>query len=156
MPEYPDNLGMLTDLWLHAETGIVESKEDYTIVRTPDSPDYFFGNMLILPRRPSGNDLHRLEDDFAQLVGIPPLIAHRTFAWDEREIDVADSSAFTDRGYEATVCRVLAAGPNDIRQLIQIRRSKFVGLRRLRTGTIGSACSLPICRTRRMAPRFDT
>jgi hypothetical protein len=115
MPEYPDNLGLVTDLLLHTETGIVEPKDDYIIVRTPESPDYFFGNMLILPQRPSGSDLHRLEDDFAQLVGIPPVIAHRTFAWGESEDGVADLDAFVDRGYNATVCRVLVAGPNDIR-----------------------------------------
>jgi hypothetical protein len=115
MHEYPDNLGLVTDLLLHAETGIVESKDDYIVVRTPESPDYFDGNMLILPRRPAGSDLHRLEDDFARLVGAPPLIAHRTFGWDETEHGVADLSAFVDRGYEATICRVLAAQPEHIR-----------------------------------------
>lgn len=126
-PEYPDNLGLITDLLLHAETGIVESKDGYLVVRTPESPDYFFGNMLILPQRPSGSELQRLGDDFARLVGIPPRIAHRTFAWDDTEGGVADLDAFIECGYEATVCRVLAARPNDIRPVatnasVEVRR----------------------------------
>lgn len=127
MPEYPDNLGLVTDLLLHAETGIVESKDDYFIVRTPNCPDYFDGNMLILPRRPAGSDLHRLEDDFARLVGTPPAIAHRTFTWDESGQGVAELGGFVDRGYDATVCRVLAARPDDIRPIalnasVEVRR----------------------------------
>jgi len=83
MPHFPDNLGLSTDLLLHAETGIVESRQDYIVVRTPDAPDYFFGNMLVMRHRPSQADMKRLEHDFAQLVGMPPVIAHRTFAWPE-------------------------------------------------------------------------
>ena len=36
-----DNLGLATDLLLHAETGMVESQDDYVVVRTPDAPEYF-------------------------------------------------------------------------------------------------------------------
>jgi ribosomal protein S18 acetylase RimI-like enzyme len=56
-----------------------------------------------------------LEDDFAQLIGTPPLIAHRTFAWPEGADSVVTLDAFVERGYDATVCRVLAAHPDDIR-----------------------------------------
>ena len=57
MRHFPDNLGLATDLLLHTETGVVESRDDYIVVRTPDAPEYFSGNMLVLPQRPLGSDL---------------------------------------------------------------------------------------------------
>ena len=127
MLNFSDNQGLATDLLLHAETGMVESQDDYVVVRTPDAPEYFFGNMLVLEQRPSGTDLKRLEADFAQFVGIPPLIAHRTFAWPERADSVVNLDVFVEQGYDATVCRVLAAHPNDIRpvatnSLVDVRK----------------------------------
>jgi hypothetical protein len=127
MLNFSDNLGLATDLLLHAETGMVESQDDYVVVRTPDAPEYFFGNMLVLEQRPSEIDLKRLESDFAEFVGIPPLIAHRTFAWPERADSVVNLDAFVEQGYDATVCRVLAAHPNDIRpvatnSLVEVRK----------------------------------
>jgi hypothetical protein len=117
MPHFPDNLGLATDLLLHAETGIVESRHDYIVVRTPDAPDYFFGNMLVMRHRPSQADMKRLEHDFAQLVGMPPVIAHRTFAWPETADNVVTLDAFVEAGYDATSCRVLAAHPNHMRSV---------------------------------------
>ena len=115
MHYFPDNLGLATDLLLHAETGIVELRDDYIVVRTPDAPEYFFGNMLFLPQRPAGIDLKRLEHDFAQLVGTLPLIAHRTFTWPESAGRAPDLDAFIEQGYDETVYRVLAAHPDDVR-----------------------------------------
>jgi hypothetical protein len=115
MRHFPDNLGLETDLLLHSETGLVELRDDYIVVRTPDAPEYFFGNVLILPQRPMASDLKRLEHDFAQLIGSPPLIAHRTFAWSESADSVVTLDAFVEQGYDATVCRVLVAHPDDIR-----------------------------------------
>lgn len=115
MRHFPDNLGLATDLLLHTETGMVESRDDYIVVRTPDAPEYFFGNMLVLQQRPAESDLKRLEHQFAQFVGTPPLIAHRTFAWPESVGSVVTLDAFVEQGYDATVCRVLAAHPDDIR-----------------------------------------
>ncbi|EEA00187.1 GCN5-related N-acetyltransferase [Burkholderia sp. H160] len=115
MRHFADNLGLATDLLLHAETGLVESRDDYIVVRTPDAPEYFFGNMLVLRQRPAGIDLKRLEYDFAELIGTPPLITHRTFAWPESTDSVLTLDSFVEQGYNAAVCRVLAAHPDDMR-----------------------------------------
>lgn len=125
MQRFPDNLGLATDLLLHTETGIVESRDDYIVVRTPGAPEYFFGNMLVLRQRPSASDLKLLEHDFGQLVGIPPLIAHRTFAWPENADSEVTLDAFLERGYDATVCRVLMAHPDEV---IQVATNPLVGL----------------------------
>jgi predicted GNAT family N-acyltransferase len=127
MRHFPNNLGLATDLLLHTETGMVESRDDYVVVRTPDAPEYFFGNMLVLRRRPSGSDLERLEHAFSQLIGTPPLIEHHTFTWPENADSVVTLDAFIEQGYDATVCRVLAANPRDIRpvatnSLVKVRQ----------------------------------
>ncbi|XUW90609.1 GNAT family N-acetyltransferase [Burkholderia sp. M6-3] len=114
MQQFPDSLGLATDLLLHTEIGVVESRGDYIVVRTPDAPEYFFGNMLVLQQRPSVSDLKSLEHDFGHLIGTPPLIAHRTFAWPESADSVVSLDAFVERGYDATVCRVLVARPDEI------------------------------------------
>jgi hypothetical protein len=115
MPELADNLGIATDLLLHAETGMVERRGEYVVVRTPDSPDYFFGNMLFLRERPAAENLQQLEIEFARWVGTPPLIAHRTFEWPESASGDIDLDAFVERGYDATVCQVLVARHGEIR-----------------------------------------
>nr|WKF61802.1 hypothetical protein HUO10_006334 [Paraburkholderia busanensis] len=118
MPALPDNLGLATDLLLHAETGSVTSHERYIVVRTPQAPDYFFGNLLVLHDRPHINQLARIEDDFARLVGTPPAIAHRTFTWPETAVDAVNLDAFVARGYDATICRVLAATPEQVQPAV--------------------------------------
>lgn len=115
MHEYRLNLGLAMDLALHAASGSVEPHAPYLTVRTPDAPDYFFGNLLVLPARPAAADLPQLEHDFARLIGVPPRIAHRTFTWPENGDGEVDLAAFAAHGYETTVCRVLAAHPREVR-----------------------------------------
>jgi predicted GNAT family N-acyltransferase len=112
---FADNLGLLTDLLIHKETGLVDAEGDYLVVRTPDAPDYFFGNLLFLRQRPADGDLERLEYDFGRLVGTPPRIAHRTFVWPESADAVVSANAFVQQGYDLTVCRVLVAHPRETR-----------------------------------------
>lgn len=114
MLKLESNLGLSTDLRLHEQSGIVEAQDGYTVVRTPDAPEYFFGNLLVLPQRPLISDLGRIERDFARLVGVPPRIAHRTFTWPESPKDEVDLDAFIAQGYDATLYEVLAAKPSDI------------------------------------------
>lgn len=115
------NLGLATDLMLHAQMGVVESRDRYIVVRTPDVPEYFFGNMLVLDQRPTERALMRLEADFASYIGVPPRIAHRTFTWAESEAGSVDLSGFVKHGYDATMCRVLCAHPQEI-QPIELKR----------------------------------
>lgn len=83
--------------------------ERYIVVRTPEAPDYFSGNMLVLEARPLPGDLPRLEYDFAQLIGTPPTIAHRSFAWHEGAAGTIDFDAYATHGYRASLCSVLIA-----------------------------------------------
>lgn len=69
----------------------------------------------MLRERPSTDELPGLERDFAQWVGMPPRIAHRTFAWAEGADGEVNLDGFIERGYDATVCQVLTARYGDIR-----------------------------------------
>ncbi|WP_027796854.1 GNAT family N-acetyltransferase [Paraburkholderia acidipaludis] len=129
---FTDNLGLFTDLLLLQETGIVDAEGDYVVARTPDVPDYFFGNLLFLRQRPTDSDIERIEHDFARLVGTPPRIAHRTFVWPETP-EAPDNPVSVDawvrQGYDLTTCRVLAAQPHDLRDVainprVEVRRLK--------------------------------
>lgn len=102
-----ENLGLATDLLLHAEVGSVSPHAPYVVMRTPQAPDYFSGNMLVLEGRPSHEQRPRLEDDFARLVGSPPTIRHRSFAWHEPTDDRVDLDAYAAHGYRPSVCGVL-------------------------------------------------
>lgn len=48
---------------------MIESRDDYIVVRTPDAPECFFSNMLDLQQRPLESDPNRLGHDFAHFVG---------------------------------------------------------------------------------------
>jgi ribosomal protein S18 acetylase RimI-like enzyme len=122
-----ENLGLATELLLHAEIGSVSHDECYVVMRTAQAPDYFSGNMLVLDERPKPEDRERLEEVFARLVGVPPAIAHRGFAWPEGEGAVAGLDAYLAHGYEATTCSVLVADRNAV-QSAQINDSIDVRL----------------------------
>jgi hypothetical protein len=109
------NLGISTDLLLHAQSGIVEQKNEYIVVRTPDAPEYYFGNMLILRERPRESDLVRIESAFADQVGGPPVIKHRTFMWPDTELQFMGLEAYVEAGYSSTHNCVLVAEQSDLR-----------------------------------------
>lgn len=107
-----ENLGLVSDLLLHAEVGSVTHDDRYIVMRTPEAPDYFSGNTLVLGRRPSHEQRQQLEEDFAQRVGMPPAIAHRSFSWPEKTFDTIDLDAYVAHGYTASVHSVLVAERN--------------------------------------------
>lgn len=124
------NLGLTTDLLLHAQTSVVDELDDYIVIRTPEAPVYFFGNQLVLPRRPHVSDLSRIEQDFARQVGVPPRIAHRMFTWVESDEDAIDLNAFVEHGYDLTICRVLTA---QLRQILPVATNAEIQVRKFRT-----------------------
>ncbi|WP_206956959.1 GNAT family N-acetyltransferase [Trinickia acidisoli] len=110
-----ENLGLATDLLLHAEIGTVSHEAPYIVMRTPNAPDYFSGNMLVLEGRPAQEDRRRLESEFARLVGAPPTIAHRSFAWPEEEGASIDLDEYAAHGYDQSICSVLVAESHALR-----------------------------------------
>ncbi len=63
--------GFATDLLFDRYQGNVVDHEQFWAVRTPDAPDYYFGNYL-LPPFPSDHDKGWLEASFDKLIGQDP------------------------------------------------------------------------------------
>jgi len=108
------HLGLATTLMFNRAAGSVTRAGRYTVVRTPDAPDFHFGNLLVLDDAPSGADRARLEADFDRLVGSLPGVRHRTFLWpvhDNRRVEITD---FTDAGYAFDEQVVLVAGAAEL------------------------------------------
>jgi hypothetical protein len=42
--------GVVTDALVRASTSVSETRDGYTVVRTPEAPDFWFGNCLVLDR----------------------------------------------------------------------------------------------------------
>lgn len=137
MRYFPDNLGLATDLSLHREIGTVELRDGYIVVRTPDACDYFFGNMLVLPQRPSVGDRERLNHDFARLIGMPPSIAHRAFSWPEQPGQDVDFEGLAEADDDATINHQSLRGKvNESTLPIRTRRCT------LRTATLADYAAL--------------
>jgi len=112
-----ENLGLATDLLLHAQIGSVWQDDRYAVLRTARAPEYFSGNMLVLAGPPDKDDRPRLEDDFARLVGGPPSMVHRCFAWPETTGTPADFDSYASHGYEAIILSVLVAERDAVRSV---------------------------------------
>ena len=78
------SIGLRTDLALHLRDGLVEEHPDpvgHLVLRTPDNPDFYGGNALVIPSLSSASDLERWERRFAEAF---PAANHRSFCVDCR------------------------------------------------------------------------
>ncbi|MEB6608693.1 GNAT family N-acetyltransferase [Aeromonas sanarellii] len=103
-----DHPGFATDLLFDRYQGEVTDHERFWAVCTPGSPDYYFGNYLLLPTPPSDRDKGWLEASFDTLIGQDPRIRHRTFQWPLAEGQNSRVAGFVAAGYQYMECVVLA------------------------------------------------
>ncbi|MDR6675879.1 GNAT family N-acetyltransferase [Pseudomonas oryzihabitans] len=80
------NAGLLTQLQLAPDT-CLNYQERWVGIRTPDCPDYYFGNYLLLEQRPTADQIAAWSADFEDLLGSPERLAHRAFVWPEAQAD---------------------------------------------------------------------
>ena len=120
IPHWATHGGITTDLMFSQVMGSVIEEGDYTVVRRPDSPDFYFGNFLLLKGAPDNRARKRLEDDFAALIGVPPRIKHRAFMWPMWPMwpvganEPTALDAFISAGYELHESTVLIAESADL------------------------------------------
>lgn len=105
-----DHPGFATDLLFDRYQGEVTDHDAFWTVRTPGSPDYYFGNYLLLPTPPSDRDKGWLEASFDRLIGWDPRIRHRTFQWPLAAGQNSRVAGFVAAGYQYMECVVLALG----------------------------------------------
>jgi GNAT superfamily N-acetyltransferase len=113
------SIGLRTDLALHLRDGLVEEHPDpvgHLVLRTPDNPDFYGGNALVIPSLSSASDLERWERRFAEAF---PAANHRSFCVDCRpDSPHADALELARaRGYAVRRLAVLTARPSTLRKL---------------------------------------
>lgn len=107
------SLGLRTDLAIHLREGLIEQRPDHLVLRTPDNPDFYGGNALIIP---SLDDLETWERRFVESF---PNALHRAFSVDNHE-GLPGDAALEDahaRGYTVRRLTVLTASPESLRTI---------------------------------------
>lgn len=112
------SLAFRTDLALARLAGSeVDDRGDHVVVRTPDNPDYYWGNYLLLPRPPTAAELSAWEATFARTF---PACRHRAYGVATADGTRSDLAAFRDAGLEVDASTVMTASavhepprPND-------------------------------------------
>lgn len=76
------SLGLQTDLDIHLREGLIEEHPGHLVLRTPDNPDFYEGNSLIIPAL---HDLQALDTWERRFVECFPTALHRAFSIDNLE-----------------------------------------------------------------------
>ena len=101
------SLAFRTDLALARLAGSeVDDRGDHVVVRTPDNPDYYWGNYLLLPRPPTAAELPGWEATFARTF---PRCRHRAYGVATADGSRADLAAFAGAGMEVDASSVMTA-----------------------------------------------
>jgi len=101
------SLGYRTDVMVRLLSGsVVEEHSDYTVVRTPASPGFWWGNFLLMPAVPSLGDVEPWE---AWFVAEFPAAKHRAFGLDTTDGKTGDPAALAALGTSTRVNAVMSA-----------------------------------------------
>ena len=101
-------LGLRTELFFWGLGGEVRAYDHHMVVRTPDQPDYFWGNLLILPDAPDVGDEARWPELFAREIGSEPDVRHMVFQWDTVDGSPGAADRFVPLGFSLDRSEVLS------------------------------------------------
>lgn len=76
------SLALKTELGLAATQGTLADRGDYVVVRTPENPDYYFGNFLVLAAPPQVGEVAYWTRRFAEEFRDMPDVRHVALRWD--------------------------------------------------------------------------
>jgi GNAT superfamily N-acetyltransferase len=105
---FVSTLGIKTGLFLDSSRSIIEERERFAIVYTPQNPGYFLGNFLLFERAPQAEDLLTWPRLFDEAFMHDARVKHAAFQWDARE-GCGASNAFVAQGYTLEERVVLVA-----------------------------------------------
>jgi GNAT superfamily N-acetyltransferase len=103
------SVGLATDLELAKTRGQVIDRDDYFVVRTPDDPSYYFGNLLVLPAAPQVGEVAYWTRKFASELGSDPAIKHVALRWDGIHGDTGATDELVAAGFTVEVLQVMTA-----------------------------------------------
>ncbi len=103
------SLGLATELALSATRGTVEDRGDYLVVRTPDDPGYYYGNLLVLPAAPQVGEVAFWSRRFADAFASDPAVKHVTLAWDGTTGDAGAPDELGAAGFRLELVQTMTA-----------------------------------------------
>ncbi len=103
------SLGLGTDLELAKTRGQVIDRDGYLVVKTPDDPTYYFGNLLVLPAVPQVGEVAYWTRKFATELGGDPAIRHVALRWDGVRGDTGATDELKAAGFTVEVLQVMTA-----------------------------------------------
>jgi len=95
---------------------ILERHDDHLVIRSPSSPAFYWGNMLVFDAPPRPGDADGWERLFAEAFADEPRVRHVTLAWDGPNAPAGAAHEFVSRGYELDSSIGLVATPDDLHQ----------------------------------------
>ncbi len=131
------SLGLSTDLGLLARRGTIVDRGDYLVVRTPDDPGYYHGNLLVLPAPPQVGEVAFWMRRFADELGGDPAIRHVTLRWDGTTGDAGARQELEAAGFRIELDQVMQT-----REVTPDRELDGVELRPLRADEILATAAL--------------
>lgn len=102
------SLAFKTDLFFHRSNGSVIASDNCLVVKTPDNPTYFWGNLIYFSAPPKANDLLEWKSKF-HLHFANMDVDHMTFAWEGPENQVGEIDQFLADGFELDRSIVMSA-----------------------------------------------
>lgn len=106
------SLGYLSQTIFTDFDGQIDDRGAYLVMRSLTNPNFFWGNLLIFPRPPAGEDFETWSALFKKEF-TDPRIYHMTFAWDAE--GVGDVSRFEENGFGLETHWVLACSEKELR-----------------------------------------
>lgn len=118
-------LGWRTDLAIDGDRSTVEEHDGFIAVRTPENPEYYFGNFLLFDRPPQPGDDVRWPQLFEERFAPDTRVRHAAFAWSSGG-DPGCIAPFLTHGYTLQERVVLtAAAPRAFTEPAGVRIRPF-------------------------------
>jgi ribosomal protein S18 acetylase RimI-like enzyme len=129
MSTVPRSLVWATSIDVLGVDHVVERRDDHLLIRSPSSPSFYWGNLLLFDAPPQPGDAERWESIFTEAFADEPRVRHVTLAWDGPDAPLGSAQEFMTRGYELESSIGLVATPAELPQ--HPRANKDVTVRAL-------------------------
>jgi GNAT superfamily N-acetyltransferase len=114
MSTVPRSLVWATHIDVLGADRVVERRGDHLVIRSPSSPSFYWGNVLLFDEPPQPGDAERWERLFADEFVDEPRVRHVTLAWDGPNAPTGAAHEFEPRGYEVESSIGLVVAPVDL------------------------------------------
>lgn len=119
------SLGAQTNILMDSFLADITEKEDYFVIRTPQRPNYFWGNYILMKSIPNRGDFKRWVHIFDTEIGKRSETGFCAITFDLEREDRFDASEFLENGFRLEFDKVLTANkviePNKLNLELEIR-----------------------------------